>query len=80
MNEAIERELKPKTFEELKQMTVAQVMCRRCGQKQATHAISMSATEKQAKRGVLVATIKKVPVCEPCGTDLFVVIRKALRL
>lgn len=71
---------KPKTFEELRQLTLADTTCRRCNQRKATHAISMTATEKQAKKGVVIMTIKKVPVCEQCGVELFSVVKKALRM
>jgi hypothetical protein len=71
---------KPRTFEELKQLSMADTSCRRCNTRKATHAISMTATEKQAQKGVVVMTMKKVPVCEQCGVELFAVVKKALRL
>ena len=70
---------KPTTFEELKQLDLGKTQCKRCGQKTATHAISMTATEKQAKKGVVVMSMKRVPVCEQCGVELFAVVKKALR-
>jgi hypothetical protein len=79
MNEAIEREMKPKTFEELKAMGKTPQQCRRCGQKRATHTLSMTAAAIGQSRGSTVSQIQRAPVCEPCGVEVFGVVKKALK-
>jgi hypothetical protein len=79
MADVIPQALKPKTFEELKHMTAGKKPCQRCGQKDSTHTISMTAAKVGQGRGGVVAQIQRVPVCEGCGVELFAVIKKALK-
>jgi hypothetical protein len=71
---------KPTTFAELKDQAQANVACRRCGTVGATHTLSLTAARLGAGRGATVTQIQKVPVCEKCGVDIVVVVKRALKI
>jgi hypothetical protein len=76
-SDSVVEALKPKTFEELKAQPVT---CKRFGNRAATHTLSMTVAEIGKGSGSTVTNIPKVPVCEPCGVDVFAVVKRALKV
>lgn len=70
--------VKPRTFAELKEVANATITCQRCGQRPATHSLSMTAAKLGSARAIE-AMLRKVPVCEPCGVEVFALFKRALK-
>jgi hypothetical protein len=68
--------IKPRSFDELKVMPIT---CKRCGGHPATHTLSMTVAQVGKGRGSVVTQVPRVPVCESCGVDVFLVFKKALK-
>lgn len=69
--------IKPKTFQDLRDMAKELTMCQRCGSRRATHTISITAA-KLGERGIE-GQVRRVPTCEQCGVEVLAFVKKALK-
>lgn len=68
----------PRTFEALKATGKPAVKCQACRVRAAVATVSVSLSHVGPERGQI-AQLRRVPVCEPCGSQVIGMNRKALK-